>query len=123
MNRAQLLDVATRYVAWLNKNPSDAGTVATIMARNITHIVPYPGATPTFEGSVEFMKSLHTAFPDVRFTILNRCADEVESSVTVQLSVVGTHEGYAFRLMSPIMVGPGLALKGRGRRLTPSVLL
>ena len=69
MNREQLLDRATRYVAWLNKNPSDAETLSTLMARDITVKVPYPGATPTFEGSLKFMEALHAAFSDLEFKI------------------------------------------------------
>jgi hypothetical protein len=94
MNRAQLLDVATRYVAWLDKNPSDAATLATLMTRDITIRVAYPGATPTFEGSVKFMESLHAAIPDIKFTILDNCIDEVQSSVALLVNVAGTHEGY-----------------------------
>ena len=96
MNREQLLDRATRYVAWLNKNPSDVETLSTLMARDVVVKVPYPGATPTFEGSLKFMEALHAAFSDLEFRILDTCIDEVQSSVTVLVSVNATHTGFGF---------------------------
>jgi len=97
MNRAQLLDRATQYVAWLNKNPSDAATLSTLMAPDVSIPSPYPGATPTFEGSVKFIDTLRAAVPDVKFEIIETCIDEIQCSVTVLGNVTGTHAGFGFR--------------------------
>jgi len=117
MNREQLLDRATQYIAWLNKNPSDAETLSTLMARDISIPVPYPGATPTFEGSVKFMKALHAALADVHFEILDACIDEVQHSVTVLANVTGTHVGFGF----PLTVADGarewLGVAGTGKKV------
>ena len=96
MNREQLLDRATQYVAWLNKNPSDAATLSKLMDPDISIPSPYPGATPTFEGAVKFIEALRAAIPDVEFKILDTCIDEVQSSVTVLGNVTGTHTGFGF---------------------------
>ena len=96
MNREQLLDRATQYVAWLNKNPSDAETLATLMAPDVSIPSPYPGATPTFDGAVKFIESLRASIPDYKIEILETCIDEVQCSVTVLGNVSGTHAGFGF---------------------------
>jgi hypothetical protein len=96
MNREQLLDRATQYVAWLNKNPSDAATLATLMAPDVSIPSPYPGATPTFEGAVKFIENLRASIPDVEVKILDTCIDEVQCSVTLLGTVAGTHAGFGF---------------------------
>jgi len=100
MNREKLLDFAARYVAWVNKNPSDEETLSTLMSRHISIPLPYPGTTPTFDGCVKFMQDLRAASPDISFKILDTCVDEVQSSITMILGVTGTHEGYDIRLES-----------------------
>jgi hypothetical protein len=96
MNREQLLDRATQYIAWLNKNPSDEATLATLMDPDVSIPSPYPGATPTFQGAVKFIQSVRTAIPDVEFKILETCIDEVQYSVTLLGTVAGTHAGFGF---------------------------
>ena len=95
MNREQLLDFATRYIAWLNKNPSDEATLSKLMSRDVSIPIEYPGATPTYDGSVKFMEDLHAGTHDINFKIIDTCVDELHCSVTVITRAVGTHSGFS----------------------------
>lgn len=96
MDREQLLERATLYVAWLNKNPSDAASLSKLMADDVSIPSPYPGATPTFDGAVKFIETLRAAIPDYYVEILETCIDEVQCSVTLLGNVSGTHAGFGF---------------------------
>lgn len=96
MNREQLIDRTTQYIAWLNKNPSDASTLSTLMAPDVVIASPYPGATPTFDGAVKFIETVRAAIPDFKVEILETCIDEVQCSATVLGNVSGTHVGFGF---------------------------
>jgi hypothetical protein len=94
MNREQLLDFTTRYLAWMNKNPSDEETLSKLMSRDISIPIRYPGATPTYDGSVKFMEDLHAGSHDITFEIIDTCVDEVQCSITLLLRSFGTHSGF-----------------------------
>lgn len=123
LTREQLLDFATRYTAWLNKNPSDEETLSKLVSRDVSIPLPYPGSTPTFDGSLKLMRDLHSASPDIAFKIVDTCIDEVQSSITVITSVTGTHAGYDIPLESADCgVGSGLALRLRAKNSVPRLL-
>jgi len=96
MNRQQLLDFAGRYVAWINKNPSDEETLSKLMSRDISMPVQYPGAIPTYDGTVKFMEDLHAASHDINFEIIDTCVDELQCAITLICRATGTHSGFSF---------------------------
>jgi hypothetical protein len=65
------------------------------MSRDISIPIEYPGATPTYDGSVKFMEDLHAGTHDVNFKIIDTCVDELQCSVTVITRAVGTHSGFS----------------------------
>ena len=123
MNRQQLLDFASQYIAWINKNPSDEETLSKLMSRDISMPVQYPGAIPTYDGTVKFMEDLHAASNDINFEIIDTCVDELQCSITLICRATGTHSGFSFPAIPWLtVVENGLVLRRQGRNSRTSVL-
>jgi len=123
MNRQQLLDFATRYLAWMNKKPTDETTFSTLVSRDVSIPIEYPGATPTYDGTIKFMQDIHAASHDINFEIIDTCVDEFQCSITLILRAVGTHSGSPLMLTLLTCLGIGLVFRQRGRNLRSKVLL
>ena len=119
MNRAQLLDAATRLIAWINTAPVDASKLAHIMAENVVVPIPYPGSTPDFAGLVATTEKIHGASPDFKMTIRESIIDESDCKVVLLANATGTQEKYVLlRDMLTPANGSGFLEAGRNSIIT-----
>jgi hypothetical protein len=98
MSRAQLLDVATRLIQWINTASADASSLATIAKQDVVVPIPYPGSTPDFQGLVAVTEKIHGASPDFNMAITDSIIDET-GKVVLKLNCTGTQAGYDLPLL------------------------
>lgn len=98
MSRAQLLDVATRLIQWINTTTVDTSSLATIIKPDIVVPIPYPGSTPDFQGLVATTEKIHGASPDFNMAIVDSIIDET-GKVVLLLNCTGTQTGYDLPLL------------------------
>ena len=94
MNRDQLLDIATRLLAWINATPVEESKLEALAAKDIVVPIPYPGTTADFAGLVHVTTKIHEVSPDWKMTLTQAVVDEKESRVVFLLRSTGTQEGY-----------------------------
>lgn len=94
MNRAQLLDVATRMIGWINTTPMDKSKLAGVLAEDVVIPIPYPGSTPDFAGLVGVVDKIHGASPDFKMEIRESIVDETDNKVVLLLNTTGTQAKY-----------------------------
>ena len=99
MNRAQLLDVATRMIEWINTTHVDASKLANTIAENVVVPIPYPGSTPDFAGLVATTEKIHGASPDFKMEITQSIVDETDCKVVLLANTTGTQTGYVLLLV------------------------
>ena len=97
MNREQLLDIATKFLAWINAPVVDHTALARLTASDIVVPNPYPGRLQDRAGLVALIEKMHKASGDVRFTPLKTTVDETESTVVFLVHCSGTHQGWHWR--------------------------
>jgi hypothetical protein len=93
MSRQQLIDVATGLINWINTTPFDPAPLANVTAIDVSVPIPYPGATPDYNGLLATTKQIHEASPDFNMAIRQIVVDEAESRVVLFLNCTGTHVG------------------------------
>lgn len=94
MSRAQLLDTASRLIAWINTKSVDPSSLSKIVIQNVVVPIPYPGSTPDLAGLVATTEKIHGASPDFNMAIRDSIVDEIDSKVVLKLNVTGTQAGY-----------------------------
>ena len=74
--------------AW---NRMDMAAMDELLATNFVHSPAPPGGAPDREGFKQFTSMLHTAFPDIRFTVEDVVAEG--DKVATRATCRGTHKG------------------------------
>jgi len=92
MDRAQLLNIASRLLEWLNA-PPNLDALHGLVSPDIIFPNPYPNRYQGVEGLILVMEKTHKASSDVKMTIIDTTVDETEKSVVFQIECTGTHEG------------------------------
>jgi len=92
MDRAQLLNIATRFLEWLNA-PPNLDALHGLVSPDIIFPNPYPNRYQGLEGLILIMEKTHKASSDVKMTITDTTVDETEMNVVIQAESTGTHEG------------------------------
>jgi hypothetical protein len=95
MSSTQLLDVATRMIAWINTIVVDVSVLDQIMIKDVVVPIPYPGSTPDFAGLVATTEKIHQASPDFNMAIRDSIVDDTNNKVVLLLNCTGTQSGYA----------------------------
>jgi len=113
MDRAQLLNVATRLLDWLNSPPNIEGLDG-LVSPDIVFPNPYPGREQGLEGLITVMVKTHKASPDVKMTPIDTTVDETESNVIFQIECTGTHLGLQDSRLKLTKVN-GLVFREQGR--------
>jgi hypothetical protein len=93
MSRAQLIDTASKLLAWINTSSADPTALTAICEPNIAVPIPYPGSTPDFDGLVQVTKKVHEAAPDWKMTLIEMVVDETENKVVGLCNSTGTQVG------------------------------
>jgi len=94
MSREKLLDISSKFLAWVNTRGADPAELKSIVADDLVLKIPYPGQTPNLAGLLENHKMACTAASDFKLTLLKAVVDEVECTVVHFLECSGTHEAY-----------------------------
>lgn len=94
MSRAQLAEVATKFIGWTNTKPLDQETLSTIVSKDVVVPIPYPGATPNYDGLFALASAAHAAAEGFNMTIKNMVVDEEASTVVLLINIKGKHVGY-----------------------------
>jgi hypothetical protein len=113
MDRAQLLNIATRLLEWLNA-PPNLDALHGLVSPDIIFPNPYPHRYQGLEGLILVMEKTHKASSDVKMTIRDTTIDETEKSVVLQTECTGTHEGL-LQLSQKLTIVNGLVSRERGR--------
>ena len=98
MSRANLLDVATRMIEWINTTAVDVSSLEKIVKKDVVVPIPYPGSTPDFQGLVDVTEKIHVASPDFKMTITDSIVDET-GKVVLKTNCTGTQTGYNLPLL------------------------
>ena len=98
--RAELEEIAERYLEWSNAPVLDPHALSTIVAREVIVPTPYPRSTTDFDWIIKLMQDTRTAAPDIRITSIKRVIDESADAVVNLNRLTGTHNGYLFSLQS-----------------------
>jgi len=94
MSREQLLDISSKFLAWVNTPGADPADLKSVAADDLVLKIPYPGQTPDLSGFVEHTKMAYAAASDFKLTLLKAVVDEVECTVVHFVECSGTQDGY-----------------------------
>jgi hypothetical protein len=92
MSRANLLDVATRMIEWINTTPVDASSLEGIVKKDVVVPIPYPGSSADFQGLVDVTEKIKVSSPDFKMTITDSIVDET-GKVVLKINCTGTQTG------------------------------
>ena len=92
MSREKLLDISSRFLAWVNTHGADPAELKSIVADDLVLKIPYPGQPPDLAGLLKHHKIACNAASDFKFTLLKAVVDDVECTVVHFLECSGTHE-------------------------------
>lgn len=90
MTREELLDISTRYLAYMNEPMKYADDLPLIVAKDSTLKISYPQMPPGCEGFKQFREKMYTENPDMTFTATQTLANEQESCAAMLLKITGT---------------------------------
>jgi hypothetical protein len=93
MSREQLLDCATRFLAWMNAPTVDHSAFTQNTSLDIVVPNPYPGRSQDGAGLLALIEKMHHASSDVQLAPLKTLIDETEHTVVFLLRSSGTHDG------------------------------
>lgn len=93
MSREQLLDISARFLDWVSSHGKDPSELATMVAKDVVVLTPFPGTTPDFPGLLAHQQKATIGSSDFKLTLKEAIVDEVKSTVVQFLEVAGTHDG------------------------------
>src|SRR5579859_7072376 len=94
MKREELLDIATRYLAYINDPIKLADDLPLILSKDATVKISYPGMKPGCEGFKEFREMTYKENPEMTFTATQMLADEEQCCIAMLLKCTGTVAEY-----------------------------
>jgi len=115
MSREKLLDISSKFLAWINLHGADPAEFNSIVADNLVLKVPYPGQSPDLAGLLQHHKMACAAASDFKLTLLKAVVDEVECTVVHFLECSGTHEAYlsVYQLRADFSEWAGIPATGK----------
>ena len=116
MDRAQLLNIASRLLEWLNA-PPNLDALHGLVSPDIIFPNPYPHRYQGIEGLILVMEKTHKASSDVKMTVIDTTVDETEMNVVLQTECTGTHEGL-LQLSSKVDDSEWLGVQGTGKKFS-----
>jgi len=94
MTREELLDISTRYIAYMNEPMKYADDLPLILAKDATLKISYPQMQPGCEGFKQFREKMYAENPDMTYTATQTLADEQECCTALLMKVTGTANEY-----------------------------
>jgi len=94
MSREQLLGISAGFLNWVSCHGKDPSELATVVAKDVVVLTPFPGTTPDFAGLLAHQQKANVGSSDFKLTVKDAIADEAKSTVVHFLEVTGTHDGY-----------------------------
>lgn len=115
ITREELLDISTRYVAYMNEPIKYADDLPLILAKDATLNISYPQIQPGLEGIKQFRELMYAENPDITFTATQKLADEQESRTALLVKITGTITNATYLASADIMLTDRSSLAPGGK--------